>query len=292
MEKLVHRRVFRYFTDCNILTPYQYGFRPGKSTQMATFDLLKYIYSGLNHKKIIGSVCLDVAKAFDCINHDILLSKFRKIGFTENTIAWFKSYLTRTQEVKFASSLSSSEPVITGIGQGTILGPLLFLFYINDITSVIHDLKLNMYADDCILYTSGNDWNRMKLKIQPELDNVQLWCTRNRLKLNVSKSKVLLFGSRHKLSNVDFTQCLMLDDVHLNYCHIYTYLGITLDSELTLSNLYSETKKLASNRLFNLRKLRRYITEKSALAIYKQTILPVFDYVGFVLISCNKSDRH
>ena len=292
MEKLVHRRVFNYITECNILTQYQYGFRPGKSTQIATFDLLKYIYSGLNHKKVIGSVCLDIAKAFDCINHDILLYKFRKIGFSENTIGWFKSYLTRTQVVKFDNELSSSKPVITGIGQGTILGPLLFIFYINDIISVVHDLKINMYADDCMLYISGNDWNRMKLKIQPELCNVQQWCTRNRLKLNVSKSKVLLISSRHKLSNIDRTQCLLLGDDPIAYCDKYKYLGITLDSEMTLTNLLSDTKRIVSNRLFNLRKLRRYIAEKAAISIYKSTILPVFDYPGYVIISCNKSDRH
>ena len=290
MEKLFYRRVFNYITECNILTQYQYGYRPGKSTQIATFDLLKYIYSGLNHKKVIGSVCLDVAKAFDCINHYILLYKFRKIGFSENSIGWFKSYLTRTQVVKFDNDLSSSKPVITGIGQGTILGPLLFIFYINDIISVVHDLKINMYADDCMLYTSGNDWNRMKLKIQPELCNVQQWCTRNRLKLNVSKSKVLLISSRQKLLNIDCTQCLLLGDDPIAYCNKYKYLGITLDSEMTLTNLLSDTKRIASNRLFNLRKLRRYITEKAAISIYKSTILPVFDYPGYVIISCNKSD--
>ena len=105
-----------------------------------------------------------MAKAFDCINLDMLLLKPRKIGFSENCKAWFKSYLTRTQVVKFDNTLSSQRSVITGIGQGTILGPLLFIFYINDLTSVIQDLKINMYADDCILCTSGNNWNTMYKK--------------------------------------------------------------------------------------------------------------------------------
>ena len=292
LEKIVHRRIVSYFSDFDILSQFQYGFCPGKSTQQAAFDLLKYIYSGLNHKKVIGSVCLDVAKAFDCVNHDILLFKLGKIGFSENTIAWFKSYLTRTQIVEFDNVSSSQKSFITGIGQGTILGPLLFIFYINDITSVIHTLKINMYADDYILYTSGNDWNRMLQKIQPEIDNVQLWCTTNRLKINETKSNVLLFGSRQKLGKIDLTRQLLLGNVALAYCKKYKYLGITLDSELTLTSLLSDTKKSAANRLFNLRKLKPYITENSALSIYKQTILPVFDYAGFVLISCNKSDRH
>ena len=80
-----------------------------------------------------------------------------KIGFCNNSIGWFKSYLTRTQVVKFDKDISAEIPVQTGIGQGTILGPILFIFYINDIISVIRRLKMIMYADDCILYTSGND---------------------------------------------------------------------------------------------------------------------------------------
>ena len=252
----------------------------------------KYIYSGLNHKKIVGAICLDVAKAFDSINHDVLLFKMSKIGFNHASIDWFRSYLTRTQVVKFGSDVSNEIPIVTGIGQGTILGPLLFIFYINDIVTTIHHLKINMYADDCILYTSGNDWNRMIQKIQPEVNSVQRWCIKNRLKVNISKSKVLLFGSRNKLSNVDYSCKITLGNEHLSFTDNYKYLGVLLDREMNLTSLLADTKKIVTNRIFNLRKLRHYITEKSALAIYKQTILPVFDYAGFMIISCNKSDCH
>ena len=101
MEKIVHRRLFHFFNENSIISSFQYGFCPGKSTQQAIFDLTKFIFSALNHKKIVGSICLDVAKAFDSINHDILLYKLSKIGFNENSIAWFKSYLNRTQVVSF-----------------------------------------------------------------------------------------------------------------------------------------------------------------------------------------------
>ena len=292
MEKIVHRRVLAYFTDNNIISQYQYGFRKGKSTQQAIFDLTKYIYSGLNNKKIVGTICLDVAKAFDSINHDILLYKMSKIGFSDNALLWFRSYLNRTQSVKFDKTVSPELHVISGIGQGTIIGPLLFIFYINDIVSVIKHLKINMYADDCILYTSGNDWNRMIQKIQPELLDVQRWYSANRLKINVNKSKVLPFGSRSKLGKIEHLFKLCFDNFTLTFSNSYKYLGVTLDSEMNLTGLLSDIKKIVGNRLFNLRRLRYYITETSALAIYKQTILPVFDYAGFMLISCNKSDRY
>ena len=110
---------------------------------------------------------------------------------------WFHSNLTRTQVVKFESNVSNELNVQTGIGQGTILGPLLFIFY--DLLSVLDVLKVNMYADDCMLYTSGNEWHRMSKKIQPELENIHEWCTSNRLRLNIDKAKILDFGSRSKL---------------------------------------------------------------------------------------------
>ena len=95
IEKIIHNRIMSYFVDNDILSVFQYGFRKGKSTSQAIFDLIKYIYSGLNRKKLIGTVCLDVAKAFDCLNNEILLKKLSKIGFNEHTCNWFRSYLDR-----------------------------------------------------------------------------------------------------------------------------------------------------------------------------------------------------
>ena len=117
------------------------------------------------------------------------------LGLNGVTTAWFRSYLTRSQVVKFNNALSDTKPVVTGMGQGTILGPPLFILYINDLLSVLHDLKVNTYADDCILYCSGNDWNRMISKIQPKFDKVQEWFATNRLKLNVKKSNSLIIGT-------------------------------------------------------------------------------------------------
>ena len=214
-----------------------------------------------------------------------------KIGFDPNTIRWFASYLSRTQIVRYNNIDSPMLNVKTGIGQGTILGPLIFIFYINDLISVTNTLKVNMYADDCILYSSGNDWNRMVHTFQPELDNIHLWCSENRLKLNVNKSKTLLIGSRSKLGKVDYANTLKIAGNVLSFVDKYKYLGTIIDKEMSLSYLLTDVKKSVLSKLFTLRKIRMYITEKCALSIYKQAILPFFDYVGFMLISCNKSDR-
>ena len=181
--------------------------------------------------------------------------------------------------------------VQTGIGQGTILGPLIFIFYINDLVSATGNQKINMYADDCILFSSGNNWNRMVDQIQIDLDSVDFWCQRNRLKLSESKSKVLLFGSISKLKTVDYSNLLHIGQTHLDFVDKYRYLGVTLDKFMNLTSLVSDVKKKVTYQLFKLRKLRNMITEFCAISIYKQTVLPLFDYAGFLLQSINSSDK-
>ena len=292
LEKLVNRRMTGYFGDNHILSEYQYGFRPELSTQQSVFDFLKFVYSSLNNKKLISAVCLDVCKAFDCINHDVLLFKLSKIGFSPTSLVGFKSYLTRTQVVKFNDTASSTLPVVTGIGQGTILGPLIFIFYINDIVQSKGNFLINMYADDCILFKSGNNWNHMSDTLQPDINNINDWCKRNRLQLSYKKSKVLLIASRNKLNSVDYTTNITLDNTPLHFVDSYKYLGITIDKHMDLTCLLSAVKKTVSTHLFKLHKLRKYVSEECAITIYKQTILPLLDYSGFLLNSCNVSDRN
>ena len=104
---------------------------------------------------------LDVAKGFNCINHARLFEKFRKIGFSPRCIAWFRSYLTRNQYVSIKENYSSIIEVKAGIAQSTVLGPLLFIFYINDIFTTIQRSSLTLFADDCVIYYSANTWNHI-----------------------------------------------------------------------------------------------------------------------------------
>ena len=126
-EKLIYRRLFDHLDTYDIFSKFQYGFLPGRSTQTACFDLTKHIYSALNNKKIFGSACLDVSKAFDSVNHRLLLYKLRAIGLSKFSLDWFKSYLKRSQCVLFENTLSCVLPNKSRIGQGTILGPILFI---------------------------------------------------------------------------------------------------------------------------------------------------------------------
>ena len=178
----------------------------------------------------------------------------RKIVFSDSTITWFTSYFERTQTVSFNNTISEELSIKTGIGQGPILGPLLFIFYINDIVVTEGCLKINMYADDCISFSSGNNWTRMQRKIGPEFSNILSWCTLNCLKLSESKSKTLLIGSNTKLNNVNYNCSLCLANTELEFVEQYEYLGITLDKHMSLNPLLTDVKKKVVGQLLKLRK--------------------------------------
>ena len=291
LEKVVHTRLLEHVLDNNILTKYQFGFLPGKSTQLAIFDLLKHVYSSLNNKKIFETACLDISKAFDCLNHPLLILKLRKMGLSDVSLNWFTSYLDRKQQLTFNDIISECVSVKTGIGQGTIVGPLIFLLYINDIVNSLPNVHINMYADDCILYSTGNTWNQVHIHLQAGLDGFDDWCRHNNMVLNISKSKCLLIASRNKLSNVNYDVKLGIRNTTLEFVKKFSDLGVYLDSEMTLQSLISHVKKIVTSKVKTLSRIRKYITTKCAISIYKQTILPLFDYAGFLLISCNKKDR-
>ena len=237
LEKIVHKRLLEFFLTNNIISDYQFGFLPSRSMLLAVFELVKQIYSAVNNNKIFGSICLDILKAFDCINHDRLYNKMLLCGLSELVVKWYKSYFTRTKIVKVNDKVSQTLAVATGIGQGTILGPLIFIFYINDVLRHLGTLRVNMYADDCLIYKIGNNWERMVPLIQDGLDCFQTWCVDNCLKLNVVKSKSLVIGTSYKLSGLNIDNRFHLNNNLLNTVHSYNYLGIFLDSNMTLRYL-------------------------------------------------------
>ena len=151
----------------------------------------------------------------------------------------------------------------------------------------VGDLKVNMYGDDCLIYTVGNSWERMCSKIQNGLDLFQEWCLGNRLKLNVRKSKSLVIGSKQKVDTVNLDDKFVLNGALLEFVITFNYLGLFLD---TKNPLLSKLKKTVTAKIYSLVKIRDMITTTCAITVYEQTILPILDYSGFISISCNISD--
>ena len=233
---------------------------------------------------------LDISKAFNCISHEVLYAKMNSAGFDDSVIQWFRSYLHRTQQVVINNCLSTIIPVSNGIAQGTVLGPILFIFYINDILKCVRHVKISLFADDCVLYLSGNNWDMIRRRIQNDFDAVIDWTLCNSLRLNQAKTKAILFGSRYRLSNLGEPEPLKMSDTVVSFVKNHAYLGITLDSVMSLLPLVKSIKKKVSNKFYMFRKIRKYLDFKSAVIVYKQTILPIIDYAGFLLLACNMGD--
>ena len=192
LEKLVQKRLMSYLNDKNILSKDQYGFRSGYSTQKAIFELLCSLHLSLNHDDIMGLLFLDISKAFHSLDHDVLIRKLSHISLADNSLNWFKSYLNRTQYVRFNGTRSDSAVFKYGIPQGSCLRPTLFIFYINDIFNEIDNVNVMMFADNCVLYSSGKAWDDIHYKLQAGLDTYIMWGREHNLSLNAKKTKAML----------------------------------------------------------------------------------------------------
>ena len=291
MEKVIHKRFLGFLLENNLINEQQYGFLPNKSTQMAVFDMITDMYESLNRNHFIGVLFLDVRKAFDSLNHNILLNSMNKLGLRNNIITWFESYLDRVQVVRYAGNLSDKLKTITGIPQGSILGPTLFLYYINDVFNRILNVNIKMFADDCVLYYSDVNWHIIHQRLQTALNNYVTWGKENNLLLNVNKTKAMVIGNKCKLRSLPDPAPFNAGNRQIMFVKRFIYLGIVLDGELLLDPLYKDIVRQVEQKLFVLRKIRCYINKKAAMCIYKQMILPIFDFAGFMLTSCTVGQK-
>ena len=156
LERIAHMQLMDYCTENSLLSDAQSGFRKSHSTQTSLLRMTERVYSSLNSGHFVGMVALDLKKAFDTVNHEILIDKLDYYGVHGATKLWFKDYLSnRSQYAAINGQLSDSKQIRTGVPQGSILGSLLFIIYVNDIPVCINSSEANMYADDTAFYYSN-----------------------------------------------------------------------------------------------------------------------------------------
>ena len=229
-ERLMYNRLIDFIEKHQLLYQYQFGFRKNHSTFMALVVLLENITAVLDDSEFAVCILIDFRKAFDTVEHSILLDKLYHYGIRGNALKWFNSYLTdRFQYVDYNNNSSEMKQITCGVQQGSILGPLSFLIYINDIASVSRVLFSVLFADDSTLFCRSKSLHELSTVINNELNDIIKWLNANRLSLNIDKTNFMIFRPKGKNERCP--------TIHINGSSILEvgnakFLGVIIDNKL------------------------------------------------------------
>ena len=284
MEKAVHTQLTEYLESGKLLNDSQFGYRANRSTSLATTLLVDEIRNAGEKGMLLGALFLDLSKAFDTINHDVILKKLTSYGVNNVELQWFTDYLfNRSQFVVVGNQTSTVFDISSGVPQGSILGPLLFLLFINDFPEQLLRSKCIQYADDTVVYFTDRDASTIEKALNDEIGNLSNYFNDNELITNLKKGKTesMLFGTAKRLSKNNSIQ-LTMEGQPIQHTNSYTYLGIELDPSLTLNGNFDKAYKKASGRLSLLQKMRSYLNVEAAYNIFEMVIAPLLLYSSLI----------
>ena len=272
-ERVVYNQLYYFLEKYKLLHHNQYGFRKNRSTIQAIMDQLNFVYNNLDQGCAVISIFMDFSKAFDCLDHELLLKKLNHYGIRGITNQWFKSYLSnRSQFVSVNGTNSIALPVTHGVPQGSILGPLLFLIFINDFPNSNPFFKFNLFADDSTLTCKLNNSNEsfMKSRLEVELESVYSWLKMNKIKINLDKSKFMTFsyGKKYELTSLKFGNGSITSTESIKF------LGIMVDNHLNFKNHTSSICTKISRVVGLLFRLNNILPVETLLTLYSTLLVP------------------
>jgi hypothetical protein len=286
LEKCMASRLIDFITKHNILYKYQFGFRAKHSTNMALNLLVDKVSQSFDNRKVLVGVALDFRKAFDTIDFSILLSKLNKYGIRGIARQWFYSYLHgRNQFVGINNVRSPLLAIKCGVPQGSILGPLLFLLYINDLPNA-SDLLPIIFADDTNVFYSANNVNGCINIINAEMMKLVTWIRCNKLSLNVDKTQYIVFSKKKSCDSTPVS----IDGKIINRVDSFKFLGVIIDDKLSWRQHISYIRGKISRMLGILRCARLLLKKETLITLYYAFIYPHLNYCIDVWGHCNQND--
>lgn len=276
LEHIISASLFDYLEGQNLLNPNQHGFRRKLSTITQLVETVHELAKAINDKHQVDAICLDMSKAFDRVPHIELIRKLKNFGINSTIVAWIKSYLkNRTQYVEINNAKSGILGVSSGVPQGSVLGPVLFLCYINDIAETVSSgVKVRLFADDCLLYshiTSKED----QITLSSALTSIHDWCSKWKMKINHNKTSFIRITNKIKdILPFEYE----IEGHKLQKVSYFKYLGITINENLNWDRHIHSLCSAAERKMWTLRRKLGQATTTVKLTAYLTLVRPTLEY--------------
>ena len=289
LEKIIHSHILEHLKRNNILSRAQYGFRPGLGTGDAIFAFVNHVYQELDKGQFVSTCFVDGSKAFDSVHHSLLIRKCEAMKIHNKTISWLRSYLGNRRQVTTLNNVKSSESKVSfGVPQGSTLGPLMFLLFINDYPQCIRNSEIYMYADDIVIVSSGNTYEESANILRQDVAATSAWCNSNCLTINKKKTKVMRI-TRNRIGGVIPELVVHIGNNRLEDVKEYRYLGVNMDHRFTFKPQVTGMLRTISHKISLLGRIRKYMEENQSFLICTTMALPYFDYANFI-VECTTGD--
>ena len=290
LEKHVHKHLMTYLDKHSLLYPLQSGFRPNFSCHTALTHLIDNWLSAINTSEVVGSVFLDFKKAFDMVHHDKLLDKLSLYLRNNTSLKFFQSFLhDRQQRVQLGGTVSTYGTLKSGVPQGSVLGPLLFCLFINDLPMHLSNktVMCTMFADDTTLSVSGTSTNIVTNTLQKSLDELNCWCLSNYMVLNPLKTKYMVITTRQKHQLHPLSLSLSLGTMPVERVTEHKVLGVIIDEHIDWNAHLQKLCHKVSSSLFLLSKLRQYVDTQACRIFFHAHILSHINYGSTLWDNCS-----
>ena len=287
-ERVIYDQLYIFIAENELLTNYQSGFRGLHSTVTSLLEATNEWAYNIDSGNVNAVMFLDLKKAFDTVDHEILLNKLNAYGIKGTAGNWLRSYLNERNQKCFVNGHFSSNRLLQcGVPQGTILGPLLFLIYINDLPNCLIHSRARMFADDTNLTYASNNIHEINHNLNEDLANVSEWLSANKLTLNQTKTEFMLIGSRQRINTFQSTPLLVINNVPVKQVSHTKSLGVHIDENLSWNVHIEKLSKKVASGIGALKRIRPYVPFTTMQLIYKCLVQPYFDYCSAVWDSCS-----
>lgn len=293
LEICVKNDLIQYCSENNIIVPNQSGFRVNHSCEAAIINIFDNWLKEVDKGNVVLCVFLDFKRAFETVDRSSLLEKLNRIGVRGTALKWFGSYLEdRSQLVKFRNVFSTKRKSKYGVPQGTVLGPVLFNIYINDIVKCAKRCDISLFADDTVLYIAGKSIYELVKIMNEELSDVFSWLCDNNMCLNVNKSKAMVLGSNYALNAMDYTGYkVVINSTEIERVDSCKYLGVVVDKNLNFKKHVDYMCSKIARKVYLLGRIGKNMTIYAKLLLYKSLVGPHFGYCSAILIGISRNER-